>query len=648
MVLKEFGTCIWIDILPDKFDMAKRQLVNEVHKRRCKSQRSLVVLDDMRSTEAWDTLRTTLQQLEKGSKILVTTQSGYIAEYISPMQYVHRMKLLDKPHCLALFKEVFSSNGRAGQMTTNAMEIMVETCEGVPQLIKELALNLAYMSKDKKNMEHKVSRKCRSNFLFQYYQKLPDHLKPCFLYLVHFLENQEIDLERLSHLWKVEGLLSTNEHARGERMMDVAERYLRELALKGMIELVKEEEVPTYKEFRACRTTGAIRNLCHDLSGEQQTFLKVMDLSQDDYSLSSDAEPCRLFIYLGNHPLVVAPKVAKNVRSLQIARGNKHQEPEFCWQSELLKFKEFKVLRILDFDGIDFQGQGLPAGILSLVPLKYLSFKGCILEELPSSISKLSYLQILDLRVKLVSNKTTKIPNVLWKMERLNHLYLPVRFETGNGEKLRLDTLTDLETLENFNTSVCKADDVSKFSNLQYVAAKVEGDFKDFVSITRHMKTPPTTQLYSSIDIINLDCYAEERHSVLRDLLRCKVVRALHFKGHIGRLPPYGEISKSFTQLVLNRSHLNEDSMITLQKLPSLRVLVLSDDAYMGEKMVCSASGFPQLKHLHLLNLPSLRSLEVETTAMPLLSTLNVKSCLNQRILRDCLNFRAGLRIVQS
>lgn len=40
-----------------------------------------------------------------------------------------------------------------------------------------------------------------------------------------------------------------------------------------------------------------------------------------------------------------------------------------------------------------------------------------------------------------------EIPNLLWKMQQLRHLYLPWRYKIIHAEKLRLDTLTNLEIL---------------------------------------------------------------------------------------------------------------------------------------------------------------------------------------------------------
>ncbi|XP_009617936.3 disease resistance RPP8-like protein 3 [Nicotiana tomentosiformis] len=601
IVTKEFNTRIWVNV-SEKFEIrdilrqvlvschgwmkhmfysSEEQLLERIEER-LKSQRTLIVLDDIRSIEAWETVCKTFPKLDKRSIVLVTTRVGYVAEYICRNEFVHTMTPLNEE---ALFRE--------------ALPPRADTV----------------------------------------YNELPDHLKPCFVYLGHFLEDQEIDPEKLSHLWMIEGLLSTGESARGESTMEMTERYLRELTLKGIVK-VQAEEVPTTKKFKACCIVQGIENFCVS-NCEQKRFLKIIDLREKDYSLSSIDEPRRLVIYLGNHRVDIEPKVAKIIRSLRVVLGNMQQiENEFIWPNEMLNLEEFRVLRILDFNGIDFRGQKLPTGIFNLELLRYLSFKGCVLEELPSSISKLSYMQVLDLRVKELIE--IKIPNVLGNMRRLNHLYLPLKFVTQNGKKLGLNSLTELATLENFNTRLCKADDIFKLLKLRYLGAKVEGDFDDLVSITNYMKTTLSNFLHSTVDVIDFDCYAEERHSVLRELFQCQAARILRFKGHIGRLPSSDEISPSFTQLVLNKSHLNESSMPTLEKLPNLGVLVLSDDAYIAKKIIFSDSGFPKLKRLELLNLCFLEIFEVKNTAMPILCSLEIRNCEKLESLPDCLDIRAS------
>ncbi|XP_019259089.1 PREDICTED: disease resistance protein RPP13-like [Nicotiana attenuata] len=86
---------------------SEEQLLEEISKS-LRSQRSLIVLDDIRSIEAWKTLHITLPRLKKGSKILVTTREVSVAEYISEKHDFHNMRTLNEYESWDLFTQVFS------------------------------------------------------------------------------------------------------------------------------------------------------------------------------------------------------------------------------------------------------------------------------------------------------------------------------------------------------------------------------------------------------------------------------------------------------------------------------------------------------------------------------------------------------------
>ncbi|CBI40292.3 unnamed protein product, partial [Vitis vinifera] len=70
-------------------------------------------------------------------------------------------------------------------------------------------------------------------------------------------------------------------------------------------------------------------------------------------------------------------------------------------------------------------------------------------------------------------------------------------------------------------------------------------------------------------------------------------------------------------QLELEYCNIKQDPMVTLEKLPNLRILQLLYSSYMGKKMVCSSGGFQRLETLKLKGLKELRELIVEEGAVP-------------------------------
>ncbi|KAL0349134.1 UNVERIFIED_CONTAM: hypothetical protein Sangu_1141200 [Sesamum angustifolium] len=311
----------------------------------------------------------------------------------------------------------------------------------------------------------------------------------------------------------------------------------------------------------------------------------------------------------------------KHIRCLLLSA--KENRPRFVWPKKLSSLIAFKYLRILYFDGFDFQVIKPPQDIGKLVYLKYLSFRNCVLPKLPSSVGNLTQLLILDVRVRPLSKIT--IPNVLWKLKKLMHLYFPESFDTCDARKLRLEGLTKLETIINFNTGMLNFEDLFQLNNLQYISSKIAGRSEEIVCITRRMKDGDL--LCTSLEIRNFDCYAEEKHSVFRNVLECQSLTVLFMEGHIFHLPVHDRISPNLAKIVLVGSQLGEDPMKTLQHLPKLHELILNDDAFVENKMNCSAGGFSELQNLELWNLPKLGEWIVEDQAMPKLSSLAIVNC---------------------
>ena len=111
---------------------------------------------------------------------------------------------------------------------------------------------------------------------------------------------------------------------------------------------------------------------------------------------------------------------------------------------------------------------------------------------------------------------------------------------------------------------------------------------------------------------------------------RCPLIEKLHLYKHLKKLPEAHQFSLNLAKLTLSGTKLEEDPMVTLEKLPNLkilcfrRVLEKSTDSnhqyfgrgsFNGKNMVCSESGFPLLQSLLLSNLYHLEEWSVESGA---------------------------------
>ncbi|KAK6793225.1 hypothetical protein RDI58_006678 [Solanum bulbocastanum] len=618
-------------------DMSPTSLENCV-RQHLERSRTLIVLQGVRSIDGWRELRSVLGA--KGCMILFTTRSREVAESITQAIYIHEKRPLTEENSWKLFKEMVWPGGAEIQSAMDRMgRVMVKVCEGIPGAIIALAKQLAGKSASEWETVQKSAGRDVSKVMAPSYAELLDEQQLYFLYLGHFREDPEIEPEKLSHLWEIEGFISSSEgHESGMTLLDITKERLKVLAQKGMIDVRRIIDV-----IKSCHLVGLMGDMCLS-KAEETDFLKVIDLSnQPSYSFGRTH---RLVIYLGKYDAKVSTELASNFRILRIIRVL----GEFVWPSTLMSnINEFKALRILDFGRVDFPRGELPKGIFDLQFLKYLSFEGCFLAKLPSSISNLSYLQVLDLRTQYKENgNNIIIPNhVFQKMARLQHLYLPLEFQLQNGKKLRLDGLTELQTLKNFNSKLCEIRDLFKLEKLRNLDAKVEVCLEDLNSITDFMTSRSKNQKglrLCSIEVKNFDSYSDAKHSAFRQILKSGVPPIVSFEGYIESLPAHFDISQNITEIVLRNTQLKEDPMATLEKLDKLRLLVLEDDAFKEKKMVCSASGFPELKHLELSELFFFEEWRVEISAMPRLSHLKIEHCNKLVTLPDSSEFLDSLQ----
>ncbi|KAL7161320.1 hypothetical protein ACSBR2_041885 [Camellia fascicularis] len=225
-------------------------------------------------------------------------------------------------------------------------------------------------------------------------------------------------------------------------------------------------------------------------------------------------------------------------------------------------FKYFKLLRNLDLEGFKFDKKSVES-IGNLISLRYLSCRSCFIPKWHSSICKLKYLQTLDLRGY---NFNLGEEIVLHSMEGLRHLFISLNLNFKN--KFKLDGLSNIVTFEGFNPW--------NYAN------------------------------------------------ILKQLLGCDHLYKLSIFGFIAELTEYQDFSCSIIKLQLCSCKLQEYPMPTLERLLCLQFLNLDFDAFVGDKTVSSANGFPQLKTLQLHCLMHFKESEVEREALPNLSVLAI------------------------
>ncbi|EEF40596.1 putative disease resistance protein At1g50180 [Ricinus communis] len=629
-------------------DELARKLYHVQQEKKC-----LVILDDIWTAETWTNLRPAFPYEigKSGSKILLTTRIRDVTLLPDPTCFRHQPRYLNDEESWELFKRkaFLASNYPDFRIRSPVEKLgreMVGKCTGLPLAIIVLGGLLA----NKKNIlewdavrrsivshlrRGKGHEPCVSEVLAVSYHELPYQVKPCFLHLAHFPEDYEIPTKKLIRMWVAEGLISCahDEEMEEETMEDLAQSYLDELVERCMVEVVKRGSTG---RIRTCRMHDLMRGLCLS-KAKQENFLEIFNhLHVNDQSVYSFPSSMlsgersigrlrRLAIFSdGDLKRFVPSRFRRNSHLRSLLYFHEKACRVEKWGSINSLFSNFQLLRVLDLDGIQGHNGKLPKGIGKLIHLRFLSLRDTDIDELPLAIGNLRYLQTLDL---LTWNSTVRIPNVICKMQRLRHLYLPESCG-DDSDRWQLANLSNLQTLVNFPAEKCDIRDLLSLTNLR----KLVIDDPNFGLIFR---SPGTS--FNHLE--SLSFVSNEDYTLVQIITGCPNLYKLHIEGQIEKLPECHQFSSNLAKLNLQGSKLLEDPMMTLEKLPNLRILRLQMDSFLGTLMVCSDKGFPQLKSLLLCDLPNLEDWKVEEGAMSNLCHLEISNCTSMKMVPDGLRF---------
>ncbi|KAL3506230.1 hypothetical protein ACH5RR_031612 [Cinchona calisaya] len=647
-------------------NMDDRALVEELYRVQ-KEIKCLVVLDDIWNMQDWRILVHAFPITEEGgSKILLTTRTKQVAE----TGLVYELRCLNKEESWELLRKIaFSRKGVEGLMVEPDIEAvgieMVRKCGGLPLAISVLG----GMLKDKVSLrEWKNVNKSIDSFLSKgddneegsdggavaqvlslSYNVLPYHLKPCFLYLGNFREDENMDVEQLYLLWIAEGMITSKNRKNGETLLDVAERYLNELSQRCMVQ-VEVNDISTFRRIESCHLHDVMREFCLK-KGREEEFIGVIDVrgvekpSLDSFSLINKAT-YRLVIHIDGDVeaptnLDTALEDYKQLRSLVICNdywiGHR-----IIWPIGIVNYEDFKSLRVLKFERYDFLSIKFPEGLEKLIHLRFLSFRFSKLDEFPSSIVKLPFLRTLDLR----GLKDLIVPD-FGKMKRLRYLYLPNSVK-GGKQKVQFNGLSELEILDgSIKSSAYEIAHLHELSNLRSLRASVT-DNESLSTIIDHLIKNGQNLQETRLLVKSSVSFSSEQGSsaLLRKILGCRNLHILQFsKVKISRLPPNEEhFLQDLVELELINTQIDEDPMETLGKLPQLRSLELLPESYIGKELFCHEFGFPQLQKLSLFNLPNLCWWRVDKGAIANLSSLRIYGCRKLEMIPDGLKHVAGLK----
>ncbi|KAK9011050.1 hypothetical protein V6N11_043907 [Hibiscus sabdariffa] len=443
-----------------------------------------------------------------------------------------------------------------------------------------------------------------------------------------------VQTKKLIHLWVAEGFLPQE----GEETAEgVAEKCLNELIYRCMIQVGRLSSLGRVRTVR-------IHDLLRDLAisqGREEIFLEIHHGIKAEPSESISTKSRRHAIHSRYDQYTFLKNFAPHLRSLlffnreyNVDVERKRMKIGFIEKKLNVIYKNFKLLRILDMEGV--RVVSLPDTVGSLIQLRYLGLRKTNLEEeLPLSIGNLQNLQTLDLRYSCFLKR---IPNVIWKMVQLRHLLLYTPFDSPDSGHLRMDTLSNLQSLPYIEAgNWIDNGGLANMTSLRQLG--IDGLSRE--QVTSVISTMERLQDIQSLSLLLTE---QEMFPTLTGLSCCEYLQKLCFYGKMEKLPDPQEFPPNLVKLKLYNSQLPRDSITKFGRLPNLEMLVLGDGSYNWREMVFVSECFPKLEILRFHLLKELEDWIIEESAMPKLKHLVINRCEKLKRIPDGLKLATTLK----
>lgn len=549
-------------------------------------RRYLIVIDDIWTMEAWDELSLILPADNlNNSRVMLTTRNIEVALHADNVINHHYIRLLNENESWELFhKKIFPKGVVCPLELMETGRKILEKCCGLPLAIVVLGgllsrrdMTFSAWSKVLDSVTWHLaedSNQCKQILALSYYN-LPHYLKPCFLYLGLFPEDYEIKSKELIRLWVAEGFIQE----RGNEIMeDVADDYLEELIGRSMIQVARKRSNGTVSRCR-------IHDLLRDLSMSEARQINFFGIYGDNDTTASSSSLRRVALHRIVDEYEITNCSAAPLRSM------------LCFSYSITNLSKLldrgsKLLRVLHVDIADLQEDDFPKEIREEVHLRYLSVNG--IRSLPSSVKHLYNLQAI-----ILPNYGGTLPNAIWDLERLRHLYAYQWIIDGHP---RLNNFRNLQTFC-LRAGSWIEDGLEKLTNLRKLG--INGDVR-----SHHKALYDAIEKWSNLRSLRLSDSSSippfvsfAHHQNLYKML---------LGGPIENLP---KMPSDLAKLTLYGSQLQQNAIEILEKLQNLRILILLNGSYRSEKMICSSGGFPRLESLEL-DCSNLKDWTVEEGAM--------------------------------
>ncbi|KAL0356976.1 UNVERIFIED_CONTAM: putative disease resistance protein RGA3 [Sesamum calycinum] len=345
----------------EELDALQLILWDILHKRKF-----LLVLGDVwnEDEDEWDKLMPLFSYGFDGSRILVTTRSQKIAMIIGPSNRAYHLKGLCEEDCWALFRKRAFLDQLEEENHPNLVVVgkeLVKKCRGLPLAAKVLG-GLMRFKKEETDWLH-VQNSDLWNLRHYRHGVFPALLED---YYPHVDGTWVYPLR-----WRKQGVGRYRE------------RVFNELLWMSVFEEIKECEGGPVRGYK---TNETFYNLARFMGGKE---LLVLEQGLGQNSVRQVRHASVLPEYSYRPPLIPeALCLSKHLRTLLVfSEGGLPTAPSHI-------FSSFVYLRVLKLSGCHTE---LPASVVELSLLRYLDLSNSHFHSLPSGISSLCSLQVLNL-----------------------------------------------------------------------------------------------------------------------------------------------------------------------------------------------------------------------------------------------------------
>lgn len=545
----------------------------------------LLVMDDVWEPTDWDKLKVCLPKHNMTGKVMITSRQVDVGKYTNRFRDPHHLRPLNlEESCELLQWEVFNKPEFPSDLDTVGREI-AGNCDGLPLAIVVIGGVLATKVSRSVSAWEKVSNsvttflqldplKRMDKIISMSYEKLPYHLKECFLYLGMFPEDFEIPAWKLIRMWIAEGLIQPKD---GLSMEEIAEYNLDDLINRN---LVRVEKLKADGRVKSCRIHDMLRDFCRVEGGkDRENFLQEIKQSRDG----------------GLQP--------------SVTDGEKHRR--LCIHSNVVEFlkrnpKGTYVRSFVTFsEDIEVPAENTSAISAAFKLLRVLEAKPLKFCKIPSDFYHLVHLRYLALSLKLDSNsKASTLPkafNKLWNIQTL------IVDTTSRALEIKADVMS-MTQLRHLKTNACTtlakpSKDSKEGEKLQSLGTmSPESCTEAIFDRARNLKKLGIRGKLS----LFLDGKSGSFDGLrkLSNLEKLKLLNDVFPKaasdGKLDGLPPAYKFPVKLRSLTLLNTFLDWTHMSVLGSLEKLQVLKLKDNAFVGSRWVVDDRGFDSLEVLHV------------------------------------------------